>query len=819
MSLGSPSAQPEPASPSPRQKSESQASVSDTSAAEGSRTNIRETGPHPSYVVLTGNPNCGKTTLFNALTGLRAKVGNYAGVTVERKEGKLLGAPGDLNARVLDLPGTYSLSPQSLDEQISRDVLLNRLPELPPASLIVVVADASNLQRNLYYATQVIELGHPALIALNMMDVAEANGHQIDVERLSAALSVPVVPIVASTGEGLPELRQQILSLVAAELTRRTCPVPDPSGATPPRFVELPGAFKREADAIAGLLAQTFRERRTQAAAEALLILSNEKALASSLEHYPDAVQKAVAAARQRLEQTGVDWRGTPIEARYTKVAAIQQSVTTEIAAPGETFSDRLDRILTHKVWGTLIFIGIMTLMFQSIFTFARIPMELLQAGVDWLGGLVGRIIPPGQLNSLLADGVVAGVGAVIVFLPQILLLFLFIGFLEDTGYMARAAFLMDRLMSKVGLHGKSFIPMLSSFACAIPGIMATRTIETPKDRLVTILVSPLMSCSARLPVYTLLIAACIPNIAILPFLSLPGLTMLAMYLLGIVVALLMAWLFKKTLLKGETPLLIMELPPYKRPLLRVVVRHMWDRSRIFIRRAGTVILAINVLLWFLATYPPSRQIEKEFAARRAAIESSAGGARPSPGAATSGDQKAGIENSNPDKTEIAAPEGGRSPEDALATLDNEEAGAKLRHSFAGRLGRLIEPAIAPLGFDWKMGIGIISSFAAREVFVSTMSTVYNVGKHEKSQSSMSNLAKTLQNQKRPDGNPIYTPLTAITLMVFYVFALQCVSTVAVVRRETNSWKWPLFQWVYMGALAWILAFVTWRVGRLLGWS
>jgi ferrous iron transport protein B len=730
----------------------------------------------PPYVVLTGNPNCGKTTLFNALTGLRAKVGNYAGVTVERKEGKLLGAPAELNARVLDLPGTYSLSPQSLDEQISRDVLLNRLPELPAPSLIVVVVDASNLQRNLYYATQVIELGHPTLIALNMIDVAEANGHQIDSAKLADLLGVGVLPVVASTGQGIPELRQRIVNVLGESDTK---PKPRPA-----LFSDLPAEFKKEADDLAVLLAEAFHERRTQAKAEALLILSNEKALASSLQHYPANIQQAVTVARQRLDASGVDWRGAPIEARYGSVSSIQRSVTTESAAPGETFSDKLDRILTHKVWGTLIFVAVMALMFQSIFTFARIPMDALQAGVDWLAGTVSRILGPGELNSLLADGIIAGVGAVIVFLPQILLLFLFIGFLEDTGYMARAAFLMDRLMSKVGLHGKSFIPMLSSFACAIPGIMATRTIESPKDRLVTILVAPLMSCSARLPVYTLLIAACIPNISVFGFLKLTGLTMLSMYLLGIIVALLMAWLFKKTLLKGETPMLIMELPPYKRPLFRVVVRHMWDRSRLFLRRAGTVILGINILLWFLATYPHNKQITQDFAARRATIAQTA---------------------------QPAA--------EQIAELDNEEAGARLRQSFAGRLGRLIEPVIAPLGFDWKMGIGIISSFAAREVFVSTMSTVYNVGKAEKTESSMNSLAKTLQAQKRSNGSPVYTPLIAVTLMVFYVFALQCVSTVAIVRRETNSWKWPFFQWIYMGALAWTLAFLTYRIGQMLGWG
>jgi ferrous iron transport protein B len=781
-------------------------------------------------VVLTGNPNCGKTTLFNALTGLRAKVGNYAGVTVERKEGRLLGAPAGLNVRVLDLPGTYSLSPQSLDEQISRDVLLNRLPELPAPSAIVVVVDASNLQRNLYYATQVIELGHPTLLALNMTDVAEKNGHEIDADKLADALGVPVVPLVASAGEGVAELRQKIEGLLL-----------EPDAVPARRFCDLPAGLEAATKEIAGLLAETQPERPGQAAAEALLLLSTEKALASSLQHYPARVTEAVTAARRQLEEGGTDWRGAAIEGRYLRVAEIQREVTTESAPPGESLSDKLDRVLTHKVWGTIIFVAIMTLMFQSIFTFARIPMEAMQAGVDWLGGVIGRVLPPGDLNSLLVDGVVAGVGAVIVFLPQILLLFLFIGFLEDTGYMARAAFLMDRLMSKVGLHGKSFIPMLSSFACAIPGIMATRTIETPKDRLVTILVAPLMSCSARLPVYTLLIGACIPNVTVLGFLKVTALTMLGMYLLGIVVALLMAWLFKKTLLKGETPMLIMELPPYKLPLLRVVLRHMWDRSKLFLRRAGTVILGINILLWFLATYPKSGALEHQFATRKAQL---AGQLFPdAPDQATLAKRTKDLDNYRLLETNQvpAAPEGyrgatlskeGSQPEEVVMwspaqvsafdkwqALNHQEAGEKLRGSFAGVLGRAIEPAIAPLGFDWKMGIGIVASFAAREVFVSTMSIVYNVGNYDRSESSMKDLQLTMQQQRRADGRPVYTPLTAITLMVFYVFALQCVSTVAVVRRETNSWKWPFFQWLYMGALAWSLAFVTWRAGHLLGWN
>ena len=738
------------------------------------------------YVALTGNPNCGKTTLFNALTGLRAKVGNYAGVTVERKEGKLTGIETKADIRVLDLPGTYSLSPNSLDEQVSRDVLLNRLPELPSPNLIVVVVDASNLQRNLYYATQVIELGHPTILALNMVDVAENNGHAINSIKLTELLGVPVLPIVASTGEGLPQLREKIVAMATASHEMR-----------PRLFCQLPGLFRIEATGLADLLAKTYQERQLQATAEALLILSNEKALASSTTHYPNEIQDAVTAARKRLDAANVDWRGAPIEWRYARVAEIQQATTTELSPPGETFSDKADRIVTHKIWGTLIFLAIMAVMFQSIFTFAEYPMTWLENGVAWAGNHVAAAMPPGDLRDLLVNGVIAGVGAVVVFLPQILMLFFFIGLLEDTGYMSRAAFLMDRLMSRVGLHGKSFIPMLSSFACAIPGIMATRTIENRKDRLVTILVAPLMSCSARLPVYTLLIAACIPDKRVFGFFKLGGVTMLAMYLLGIIVALLMSWIFKKTLLKGETPMLIMELPPYKRPVIKATLRHMWDRSKQFLTRAGTVILGINIILWALMNYPTNKKVTAEFEKRRAEITNSF--------------------------TTISLTTGTGSASNQVATLQEqldavrlEEAGETLRHSFAGLAGRAIEPVIAPLGFDWKIGIGIVGSFAAREVFVSTMSTVYNASDAD---DDMKNLKQTLQEQKRADGTPVYTALTAVTLMVFYVFAMQCVSTVAVVRRETSSWWWPFFQWLYMGVLAWVLAFITYHGGKMLGWG
>ncbi len=831
----------------------------------------------PFVAVLTGNPNCGKTTLFNALTGLRAKVGNYAGVTVERKEGAMQGAAAAHPVTVLDLPGTYSLSPQSLDEQISRDVLFQRLPDVPEPSLVVVVVDASNLQRNLYYATQVIELGYPTFLALNMVDVAEANGHVIDLDSLSKALGVPVFPLVASEGQGLAELRQAINTLAARTGTQHVIPR---------GFSELPETFGREAQAIGTKLQTLFPHRERLAAAEALLLLSDDKVFESHRELYPADLMAAVGEARARLESAGVDWRSAAIEARYARVFAIQQHVTTETFTVQESFSDKLDRVLTHRVWGLVIFVAIMAVMFQSIFSFAELPMGWIEGAVEALAGKVSAALGPGDFQDLLANGVIKGVGSVVVFLPQICLLFLFIALLEDTGYMSRAAFLMDRLMSRVGLHGKSFIPMLSSFACAIPGIMATRTIESPKDRLVTILVAPLMSCSARLPVYTVLIAACIPQTKLLGFIGLPGLTLLGMYLLGIVGALGMAWLFKKTLLKGEPPPLILELPPYKRPVALVILRHMWDRSKLFLRRAGTVILGINILLWFLVTYPKQDSLAGDFQNDRlVAIKAVLG---ESVSAKQSADdltalffheriadrggrgriradwlrqmlveagedarillRSAGLTNAASAVIQRVEwqESGGIDPllpfdsrfrswtsyesksnavqllsqlKDKLSVVSKAESGAALRHSYAGRLGHLIEPVLRPLGFDWKIGIGVVASFAAREVFVSTMSVVYNVGEFDDSDEGTASLAETMKAEKRADGSAVYSALTGITLMVFYVFAMQCVSTTAVVRRETNGWKWPLFQFAYMTALAWLLAFLTYQCGMLLGWD
>ncbi|MCX7872326.1 MAG: ferrous iron transport protein B [Verrucomicrobiae bacterium] len=772
------------------------------------------------FVALTGNPNSGKTTVFNALTGLRAKVGNYPGVTVERKEGKLKGTPADKEVVVLDLPGTYSMSSKSLDEQVARDILLNRIKEIPVPSAIIIVIDASNLQRNLYYATQVIELGYPVILALNMMDVAAQNGQLINIDKLSRFLNVPIIPMVASKKEGITALRQSIIEIVSQignvgsigdeKEIRGKQGIRNEGLFVQKRdlFWKMPVVYRAEIQKIAAML-EDLGTRVINPEAESLLILTDDAALGKPGEFYTEEVVAAVYDARKRIESSGGDWKTDPIEGRYELISKIYSETTTQLLTVEETFSDRLDRIITHRFWGIVIFLMIMLVMFQSIFRLAKIPMEFLSSVVERLGQWVLEIMPPGALTDLLTDGVIAGVGAVVVFLPQILLLFLFLSLLEDTGYMSRAAFIMDRIMGKVGLHGKAFIPLLSSFACAIPGIMAARTIESHKDRLVTILIAPLMSCSARLPVYTVLISACIPDIKVFGFFRLQGLVLMGAYLLGIILALMMAFIFKKTILKGDIPMLLMELPPYKKPAVWTTMHHMWDRSIIFLKQAGTIILAINIVLWFLMSYPKG-DVEKEYAVRRTETIKKYYGTNL---------MMETIEQlrTNMVETSTIDKEGVEKAKRELAEIDKEESIERLSKSFAGMLGKAIEPVIAPLGFDWKIGIGIVSSFAARETFVSTMAVIYNVGS-DKEETSAVSVANAFKEQKRGDGTKLFTPLTGITLIIFYICALQCASTVVVVRRETNSWKWTVFQWFYLGALAWTLSFLTRSIGKMLGY-
>ncbi|HBR57518.1 MAG TPA: ferrous iron transport protein B [Blastocatellia bacterium] len=644
----------------------------------------------PLTVVLAGNPNAGKTTLFNSLTGLRQKVANYPGVTVERKSG--LWRLNGKSANLIDLPGLYSLGATSLDEQIARDVITGKLQDVPRPDAIVAVVDSTNLERNLYLVTQLLEFGVPVVVGLTMIDEFEKQKHQVNIEKLSAMLKTPVVSLDARNGRGIPELSAKVAEVIGKE-------------------PQIPSELN-------GNLGAGDNSR---------------------------------------------------IFGRYKFISELVQSAVRHNDRDAHRISDKIDRLLTHRFFGLVILAAVLLLIFQTIFSWATLPMDLLDQGFGAFGDFVRANIPEGILADLLVDGVIAGVGGVLVFLPQILLLFLFVSLLEDSGYMARAAFLLDKLMSRIGLHGKAFLPLMSSFACAIPGIMAARTIEDRRDRFATILIAPFMSCSARLPVYSLMIAVFFAGQTAWWGISMGAILMLMMYLLGIAVAIIVALILKRTLLKAPTPPFIMELPPYRLPNLRTVLQNMLTRAGLFVKRAGTVILAISIVLWALMYFPEG-------------------------------------------------PTKGREAAESTAIVKNADSeSTQLQHSYAGMFGHTIEPAIEPLGFDWKIGVALFASFAAREVLVSTLSIIYNVGKDadEKSPS----LIDAIRSAKKDDGSPAWTPLTGLTLMVFFVLAMQCMSTVAVVRRETNSWTWPLFMIGYMTVLAYAGAFLTYQGGKLLGFG
>jgi ferrous iron transport protein B len=653
-------------------------------------------------IALAGNPNAGKTTLFNSLTGLKQKVANYPGVTVERKTGAW--TLNGKQANLVDLPGLYSLDATSLDEQIARDVITGEQSGVAKPDAIIAVVDATNLERNLYLVTQLFEFGVPVVVALTMIDVFEKQKHEIDIEMLSTMLKTPVVAVNSKTGRGKDELAEKVKSVI---------------GTTP-------------------VVPYTF-------------------------------------------EETEEDGAHGKIFTRYNFISHVVQESVWHSDHEKHRLSEKIDRVLTHRFFGLVILVAILLVVFQTIFSWASLPMDLLEKGFGALGDFVRTSMPPGILADLLADGIIAGVGGVVVFLPQILLLFLFISLLEDSGYMARAAFLLDKLMSRVGLHGKAFLPLVSSFACAIPGIMATRTIESRRDRFATIMIAPFMSCSARLPVYTLMIATFFAGQTVLGFISLGAVLMLAMYALGIVVAIIVAFILKRTVLKAPPAPFLMELPPYRLPNLRTVFQNMLTRAWLFLKRAGTVILAISIILWALMYFPRNQSEPPALAG--------------------------GLTQS----TEVV--DDGVQPPTTVGGSDSEQ----LKHSFAGQLGHAIEPVIEPLGFDWKIGVALIASFAAREVLVSTLSIIYNVGKDKNEESET--LLAAVRDAKTDDGRPAWTPLTALTLMVFFVLAMQCMSTLAVVRRETNSWTWPLFMLAYMTGLAYIAALITYQSGRALGFE
>ncbi len=778
---------------------------------------------------LVGNPNTGKTTLFNALSGLNQRVGNYPGVTVETKKGHVVcaGQPFDL----LDLPGTYSLAPRSPDEMVAVDVLLGQQAGEPRPDVVVSIVDASNLERNLYLTTQALELGVPVVVALNMIDVAEAHGLRIDVPALSARLGVPVVAIQANKKRGLDELRATIARAAGGE-----APTLGPT---------FPEAFEREVKLLQADLGgdvPVYLVRR-------LLLDVGGYTEERVARRGAPAIKALVEEARQRLAGAGCKVPGVEAHARYGWLRQVTAGCVQRPAERPVTGTDRLDRVLTHKVWGTLIFLVVMFLAFQSIFTWARPVMKLLSDGKDALAELVRDNLPGGPFTSLLADGAVEGVGTVVIFLPQVLILFGLIALLEDCGYMSRAAFLMDKLMSRCGLSGKSFIPLLSSVACAVPGIMATRVIEDRRDRLATILVAPLMSCSARLPVYILLIGAFLTDGY--PF-WVPGMVMFGMYALGLVVAPLVALLLKRTLLRGDAPLFVMEMPGYKWPSWRGVVRRMFDSGSAFLRRAGTLILASVVVVWALLYFPTGHP--EGGASYPARIEAREGEVK-----AERKELKALEDSIRTERRELKRLErlekGGGRPDGVVSALIglfasplSEEKLAKRRQelkekvgpveeqiaplkkkvdeaddeinpmqsdwkkqSYLGRLGLAIEPVVRPLGWDWRIGVAALASFPAREVVVGTLGIVFKEGKVD-SEEVREEDNTALGDALRKAG--LNVPV-ALSLMVFFALCCQCASTLVVIRRETNSWRWPAFTFVYMTVLAYVGALVVYQVGRL----
>ena len=614
----------------------------------------------PALVALVGNPNCGKTALFNALTGAHQKVANYAGVTVERKEG-LVTTPAGRQIHVLDLPGTYSLRARSPDEMVTRDAVLGRLTGESQPDVIVCVADATNLRLVLRLILELKAVGRPLVLALNMYDIAQRQGLRIDIEGLSREIGAPIVTTVATRKRGIDELIAQV-DAVAHDLAR----------VSPDNWHELNAAQIRDAHREA-----------------------------------------------QRIMRAYVRPPERP-----------------------DTLTGKIDGVLLHPVWGLTILSVLLLVMFQAVFTWATPAMDLINLGFEGLGGLVAQVLPPGWIRDLIVDGVIAGVGSVLVFLPQILILFLFIIMLEDSGYMARAAFLMDKIMGGAGLHGRAFIPLLSSFACAIPGIMSTRVIDSKRDRLTTILVAPLMTCSARIPVYTLIIGAMIPHRTLWGFVSLQGLVMFGLYASGIVSALGVSFILRTFFWRGQTEPFMMELPTYRRPEPINVLRSLWMRAKIFIKRAGRIILPLMVLVWFVSTYP-------------------------------------------------AAPLGAVGP--------------AIDYSFAGTIGRAIAPVFAPIGFNWQMTVALIPGMAAREVAVAALGTVYAVG------GDGANLAATLASQ--------WSLASGLAFLAWYVFAPQCVATLGVVKRETNSWLWPTVMFAYMVALAYGAALVVYQGAKALGWA
>ena len=724
-------------------------------------------------VLVAGNANSGKTTIFNALTGARAKVGNYPGVTVTRSS-REIALPDGVRVELVDLPGTYSLSTHSPDEQVAVDEVLARRGETPDA--VVVVVDAGTIERGLYLVLQIVETGVPVVVALNMVDEAAAAGVTVDAGRLGDWLGVTVVPTVGSTGEGLDDLRRAIGG--AVELAPRG----DVSWTGFPAPVET-AVSAVEGALRGGAFDRTPAARRSWAVWSLLSHTTDEE----DVEGLPASARKTVDDVRLRAAGEQVNLDQEVIASRYRWIETVVEDVrrVSPAGAGNRGWTDRIDGILTHRFYGVGAFAIVMALLFEALFAWSEPFIGAIESATAGLQSGIGALLPEGPLQDLMVNGVIAGVGNVVVFVPQIAMLFLFIAVLEDVGYLARVAFVIDRLMGRIGLHGKAFVPMLSGFACAIPAVMATRTIESRRDRLITMLTLPMVSCSARLPVYALVTAVVFAGDArVLGLFSAGAVVLLAMYTLSVVATLGAAAVLRRTVLKGPRLPLVLELPPYRVPLWRNVGLVAWRGLRKFLVDAGTIILTMTIILWALLSYPRSAEIAERYAAERGTVEAS-----------------------------VVAPD---AREEQLALLAGREAGESLQYSVAGRVGRMIEPAIEPLGFDWRIGVGILGAFAAREVFVSTLGIVFGIAEADEESQS---LRTSLQEARHADGSPLMTPLAGVSLMVFFVLACQCMSTIGVVRRESGSWGWPVFMFAYMSVLAYGASLFVYQVGSLLGWG